>query len=159
MGMPGGRAWFHLQVTHDGDIAYDTDGAMAAKDQLADVVPKAVDQAGGDACIVLGFSQGAMLGHGLALQSDVALEGLAACSGRLVPEIFGDGPLHVPSGFPVFLSHGTLDEVIPIASGVAIATAYRARSDAHVTWIEEPIGHGIGPACLSGLRDWFASLQ
>jgi len=155
VGMPGGRAWFHLQVTPDGDIAYDTAGALAAKDQLADVVPAAVAQAGGDRTIVLGFSQGAMLGHGLLLKSGVELTGLAACSGRLVPEIFDACPLDVAAGFPIFLSHGTHDDIIPVASGHAIRDAYAQHADAAVTWVEEPIGHGIGPACLRGLRDWF----
>ena len=155
MGMPGGHAWFHLSVTGDGDISYDTDGAMASLNQLSETVPQAVAQAGGSSTIVLGFSQGAMLGHGLALQSEVELAGLAACSGRLVPEIFAQRPLAVPKGFPVFLSHGTHDEIIPVSSGHAIRAAYEEASEAHVTWIEEPIGHGIGPACLQGLHEWF----
>ena len=158
MGMPGGRAWFHLQVTMDGDIAYDSAGALAAKEQLAQVVPAAVSQAGGDRTIVLGFSQGAMLGHGLLLKSHVEMAGLAACSGRLVPEIFDDHPLNVPADCPVFLSHGTHDDVIPVASGHAIRDAYAEHSSAAITWIEEPVGHGIGPACLNGLKVWFREL-
>jgi len=156
MGMPGGRAWFYLQVTDQGDIAYDTAGALAALNQLAETVPAAVDQAGGKNSIVLGFSQGAMLGHGLALRSGIPMCALAACSGRLVPEVFDERPLSIPDGFPVFLSHGTHDEIIPVASGHAIRAAYESDSNADVTWVEEPIGHGIGPACTQGLRDWFS---
>ncbi len=157
MGMPGGRAWFHLQMTPEGDIRYDTPGALAALAQLERTVPAAVEQAGGDATIVLGFSQGAMLGHGLALKTAVPLAGLAACSGRLVPEVFDTRPLDVAEGFPVFISHGTHDDIIPVSSGHEIAAAYREDSPADVTWIEEPVGHGIGPATLEALRDWGVS--
>jgi phospholipase/carboxylesterase len=146
-------------MTMEGDIAYDTAGALAAKDQLAQVVPAAVSQAGGDRTIVLGFSQGAMLGHGLLLKSDVKLAGLAACSGRLVPEVFDAHPLNVPAEYPVFLSHGTHDDVIPVASGHAIRDAYAKHSSAAITWVEEPVGHGIGPACLDGLRAWFGGFD
>jgi phospholipase/carboxylesterase len=154
LGMPGGRAWFHLQVTPEGDIDYDTAGAMAAVKQLAQVVPAAIEQAGGTRMLLLGFSQGAMLSHALLLKEHLSMDGLAGCSGRLVPEVFDKKPLDVPAGLPVFLSHGTLDEIIPFQSGQAIRDAYAQHSKADVTWVEEPIGHGIGPSCLASLQTW-----
>ncbi|MCH2136991.1 MAG: hypothetical protein MK101_10500 [Phycisphaerales bacterium] len=163
MGMPGGRAWFQLQMTPEGDITYDTAGAMSALRMLERVVPQAAEQATSEGnasqIVVLGFSQGAMLGHGLLLKSSVELAGLAACSGRLVPEIFDQRPLDVPAGLPVFLSHGSLDEVIPVASGHAIKDAYQSDSSACVTWVESPIGHGISPDMLDALRTWFGSFS
>ncbi|MCH2137382.1 MAG: hypothetical protein MK101_12545 [Phycisphaerales bacterium] len=159
MGMPGGRAWFHLNMTPEGDIAYDTPGALSSLAQLADVIPAAVAQAGGNDTIVLGFSQGAMLGHGLLLKHQLPVAGLAACSGRLVPEVFDVSPLPVPAGTPVFLSHGTHDPVIPVTSGHAIRDAYTSDGNADVTWVEEPVAHGIGPEAMAGLQRWCAALR
>lgn len=157
LGMQGGRAWFHLRVTPEGDIDYDTAGAMAAVEQLATVIPAAVDQAGGTHMVLLGFSQGAMLSHALLLREHLSMRGLAGCSGRMVPEVFDARPLAVPYGLPVFLSHGTHDEIIPVHSGQAIRDAYVQDSSAEVTWVEEPIGHGIGPKSLESLKAWCVS--
>lgn len=156
MGMPGGRAWFHLSPDPSGGIAYDLEGAMEAVASLANTIPQALDQVNLniDQSVVLGFSQGAMLGHGLVLHQQLQLRGLAACSGRLVPELFAHGQ-DVPESFPVFLSHGTLDELIPVTSGQAIRQFYDSETKADVTWCEEPIGHGIGPQAVSMLQTWF----
>ncbi len=155
MGMPGGRAWFHLSPDPEGGIAYDTEGAVAAMDRLAQDVPAALKAAGlaVEDAVVLGFSQGAMLGHGLVLHAQLPLLGLAACSGRLIPEVFTPSAT-TPMDFPVFLSHGTHDELIPVRSGHAIRDFYQQHTPAQVTWCEEAVGHGIGAAMSTALRAW-----
>ncbi len=159
MGMPGGRAWFHISPDLQGGITYDTEGAREAMAILAREIPAALDAAGlpAENAVLLGFSQGAMLGHGLLLHEHMPLAGLAACSGRMIPEVFTDTS-STPEGFPVFLSHGTLDDLIPVSSGHAIRDFYEQRTPADVTWCEEGIGHGIGPAQSRQLRSWAASV-
>ncbi|MDP7030391.1 MAG: hypothetical protein QF733_09245 [Phycisphaerales bacterium] len=155
MGMPGGRAWFHISPDPGGGIAYDTEGAEAAIAMLEREIPKTLEASGlaPERAVVLGFSQGAMLGHGLLLHQRVPIGGLAACSGRMIPEVFTDEAT-TPEQFPVFLSHGTLDELIPVASGHAIRAFYERDTPAEVTWCEEAVGHGIGPDTAAALRGW-----
>lgn len=160
MGMPGGFAWFHIMPDESGELRYDLPGAIEAAAMLQDAVPAAVQACGGriEDTVVMGFSQGAMLGHALLLDAKIPMQGLAACSGRMVPELFGsDAP--PPADTPVFLSHGTLDELIPFSSGQAIATFYNEHTETNVTWCEETVGHGIGPAMASSLASWFADLS
>lgn len=159
MGMPGGYAWFHIRPTPSGDLQYDLPGAMDAASTLQAHIPAAIDAAGGQLqdSVILGFSQGAMLGHAMLLHAGLPIQGLAACSGRMVPELFTtntDQQIHAP----VFLSHGTLDEIIPYRSGEEIAAFYREQTQAAVTWCPEQIGHGIGPAMLAALQQWFGAL-
>ncbi len=159
MGMPGGRAWFHLTPDPTGGIAYDTEGALAALRQLARDIPTALMDRDLEIekSVVLGFSQGAMLGHGLLLHEHLPIQGLAACSGRMVPEMFpSDG--HMATAIPVHLSHGSLDDLIPITSGQAIRSFYESDTPAHVTWVEEPVGHTIGPDAARSLQAWIADL-
>jgi phospholipase/carboxylesterase len=159
MGMPGGRAWFHIAGRPDGTFALDMEGAEHALLQLAREIPEAVDAAGSDMnnTVVMGFSQGAMLGHALLLRERLPMRGLAGCSGRMMRELLGDGS-GVPTGLPVFLSHGTHDELIPVASGHELRTFYETHTPAEVTWCEEAIGHGIGPQTAAAMRAWFESL-
>ena len=84
------------------------------------------------------------------------LAGIAACSGRLVDALFEDTDVvrkNVPDGIPVLLTHGTLDELIPVEHGHALRDFYQSTA-ADLSWIEEPIGHGIGPASAEGLATW-----
>ncbi len=154
-GMPGGRAWFHIAPDTMGGFRLDIDGAREALLQLAAELPLAINEAGCtvEDTVVLGFIQGAMLGHALLLHEHMPIRGLAACSGRIVQEIFGSGE-GVPAETPVFLSHGTHDDLIPITSGHAIRAFYEENTPASVSWCEEPVGHGIGPVTLKALRDW-----
>jgi phospholipase/carboxylesterase len=159
MGMPGGRAWFHLAQRPDGTITPDMDGAAGAVSRLAREVPAAVAAAGSrmEDTVIMGFSQGAMIGHALLLREHLPMLGLAGCSGRMIPELIGDG-CEVRDGMPVFLSHGTHDELIPVRSGHDLRAFYESHTPAVVTWCEEPIGHGIGPQMVEALRAWFATV-
>jgi predicted esterase len=72
--------------------------------------------------------------------------------------LLGDGS-GVPAGLPVFLSHGTHDELIPVTSGHELRTFYETHTPANVTWCEEAIGHGIGPQMAAAMRAWCGSLD
>ncbi|HJO15270.1 MAG TPA: hypothetical protein QF800_00115 [Phycisphaerales bacterium] len=160
MGMPGGFAWFHIMPGESGELQYDPASAIEAAAMLQDAISTSVQACGGriEDTVVMGFSQGAMLGHAMLLNAKIPMQGLAACSGRMVPELFGsDSP--PPVGTPVFLSHGTLDELIPFSSGQAIATFYNEHTETNVTWCEETVGHGIGPVTVSSLASWFIDLS
>jgi predicted esterase len=93
--------------------------------------------------VIMGFSQGAMLAHALLLREQLTMLGLAGCSGRMIREFVSDGS-SVRQGQPVFLSHGTYDEVIPVVSGHELRNIYESQTGADVTWSEEPVGHDIG---------------
>ena len=158
IGFPGGSAWFHLHQDPTGQIQYDTDGAQAAVDLVTTFIQEAVMQhkANSDQVMVMGFSQGAMLAHALLLHARIPLAGIAGFSGRLVPELISnesEARSNVPDGLPVLVAHGSHDDLIPVQNGHALRDFYES-TPCHLTWIEEPIGHGIGPAGADAFRTW-----
>ena len=154
-GMPGGWAWFNLTFTPDAGIGYDAAGALAAVELAEQFVVEQMNRIGSTEVVLLGFSQGAMLAHALLLRGSIRPIGIAACSGRMVEEIFGrTDPQHAAiAQTPVFASHGRFDDVIPVQSGRDIRDWY-ARTDAVLDYHEYDMAHGIDPACLTDLADW-----
>ncbi len=155
-GMFGGYAWFHIAQQPGGGISYDEAGAMEALELVHTFLDYLAEQAQIDPqrLLIMGFSQGAMLTHGLVLEQRVALRGAIACSGRMVDSIFTpDRDLSKRAGLPMMLTHGTQDELIPVASGRAIRDYY-SKTPINVTYREYPIGHGIDENALKDMQSW-----
>jgi len=154
-GLPGGRAWFNLMMTPEG-LDFDRAEAERAADAAAEFVRAAREAWPSDPerTYVLGFSQGAMMAHAMVLRDAVPLAGAMCCSGRMIESLFDENPdrPHLRE-LPLFVSHGRLDDVIPVSSGRAIRDWY-GRSEARVEYHEYDMGHGIGPECLADLQTW-----
>jgi phospholipase/carboxylesterase len=96
--------------------------------------------------IISGFSQGALLSLDCGFRTAQPIAGIAAMSGALFEEDLP--PLHP---LPVFLGHGTADDVVPVVN------ARRARHllEEHgvsAEYHEFPIGHGVSQEELVALR-------
>ncbi|MCH2139372.1 MAG: hypothetical protein MK074_10035 [Phycisphaerales bacterium] len=159
MGMPGGWAWFNLSFTPDEGIGYDADGALHAIEAAEHFVLEQKRRLGSTRVVLLGFSQGAMLAHALLLRNTIRPIGIAACSGRMVDDVFGDPSSHAGSltDMPVFASHGRFDDVIPVQSGRDIQNWY-GQTGARLDYREYDMAHGIDPSCLGDLAAWCSAL-
>lgn len=100
--------------------------------------------------VVCGFSQGAVMALGL-LAGDQQVAAAAALSGFLAP---GMEPSSL-AGRPVFVGHGRLDPVIPIAFGQQARDGLDA-AGAQVTYREYPMAHAISQQEVLDLRAWLA---
>ncbi|MCM8543372.1 MAG: hypothetical protein NE328_24090 [Lentisphaeraceae bacterium] len=153
-GYMGGRAWFNLDFTPYG-IEYDEEGVISA---IATITAELKTIRGKfDKLYICGFSQGAILTHAVFLQDNIVIDGIAALSGRYNESIFDEANKENIKGKPVFLSHGTQDEVIPISSGRQIFDFYQS-SEAEVFSREYSMGHGIDLDCQKDLMKWFSEL-
>jgi len=154
LGYFGGRAWFPLEFTHSG-IEYDESEVLKAIDLITNELK--ILRASFGKLYVCGFSQGAILTHAVFLKGDVELDGIAGLSGRYNDSVFDPALLKNVVDKPVFLSHGTGDEVIPVSSGREIQKFYEGsgvRLDAH----EYRMGHDINFDCQKDIQSWFAQL-
>jgi phospholipase/carboxylesterase len=107
--------------------------------------------------VLLGFSQGTVMAYAVGLQDPASVRGIAALSGY-VPEKSGlPLRLHRLNGFPVFISHGVYDEVIPVKLGRTSAEALKD-AGASVVYHEYEMGHEVREETLRDLRMWLMKL-
>ncbi len=137
---PFGYQWFSLQ-----NMQADTrlNGARHAAPMLNAFIDSQMDHHGltEENTLVLGFSQGAMMGLHVGLRRERPLAGLISHSGMLVGEQLL--ATEITARPPVLLTHGAIDDVVPVAA-LAIAMAALKSSGVSVEAHEIPgLAHGI----------------
>ena len=103
---------------------------------------------------LVGFSQGAALTFALGMQYPERVQALAGLAGFL-PE--GSAELAVGQPLldkPVFLAHGTHDELVPVEKARLAATILE-RAGATVNYCEHDVGHKLNAACFRSLEIFF----
>ena len=152
----GGYTWREMAPGTWGLPALDdfrpaVDGLLACLDAWA---PSAGVDASAFDC--MGFSQGAALGYALTVLHPGRVGRLAALAGFL-PEgaerVLGPEAL---AGKPVYVAHGTRDEMIPVGRARQAVMALGS-AGAQVTYCEAETGHKVSPDCFRGLREFFTS--
>ncbi len=155
-GMPGGWAWFDLIFQPGQGIGYDTAGAARAVEAADAFVCDTLQrlETPEDRLYLMGFSQGSMIAHALLLHGTRPPAGVAACSGRMVDEVFAqDTPTDRLDGRDLFVSHGRFDDVIPVECGRGIRDWY-TDTGVRLEYHEYDMAHGIDPNCLADLQSW-----
>ena len=151
MGLFGGRAWFNLNFSPYG-ITYNEPEAFEALDILKDELVKVRERF--EKLILFGFSQGSILTHGTLLRNPEMLDGAICLSGRFNDKIFKEEYKENIEDFPLLITHGCYDEVIPIESGRQIMDFYK-NSRAKSVCKEYDMGHEISPPCMNDVRLWY----
>jgi phospholipase/carboxylesterase len=110
-----------------------------------------------DRIVLAGFSQGGAIAYTAGLTHAEPLAGIVALSTYMpAPATLADEANAANATTPVFAAHGTQDEVVPLALGVAARDFVRARQNP-LTWHTYPMGHSV---CLEEIADigaWLAS--
>ena len=164
----GGRAWWHLDLValqaarqsgREGSFRQDIPaGLPEARAQISALVAEVVRRAhvAPEAVVLGGFSQGAMLATDVVLASPGSVGGLAILSGSLLAEaVWSARVAAMPPGFPVFMSHGRGDPVLPFTFAEALRARLQSAKQA-VTWIHFAGGHEIPRVVLAGLEAFLA---
>ena len=104
---------------------------------------------------IIGFSEGAALASTVALTYPGRIRRLAMLAGFVpdgVEDVLPSQPL---DGVPVFVAHGTLDDLVGIDQAHR-SVAMLQQAGAQVAFCEAEIGHKVSAACLRGLDRFFA---
>jgi phospholipase/carboxylesterase len=144
-GGPVGRQWFPLWDRTPAQLA---DGAQAASQALNRFIDAELARLGlpGDACALMGFSQGAMTVLHAGPRRAVPPRALLAFSGALLaPELLAQTVARPP----VLLVHGEADEVVPAARTRAAELALRDAGFFVDALYCPRLGHGIDEAGLA----------
>src|SRR5262249_57430955 len=91
---------------------------------------------------LLGFSQGSMMSLGALRVAPEQLAGVVALSGRAVDAVGTQGATEPAITVPLFVAHGTHDDLLPVAEGRRLRDTLGPRCR-DFTYREYPVGHGI----------------
>ncbi len=158
---PQGAAWYAINFDAAGGKFSDNEQAMKSMKKLRQFIKQlqqhySIDP---DNLNILGFSQGAILSYGLSLNNPGMFNNLVAMSGYLNEELVeqGDGWesrfRESVKNTSYFLSHGTMDQVVPFEWARQAPPKLKELGLKHV-WKEYPIGHGVSAQNFHDMREW-----
>jgi phospholipase/carboxylesterase len=152
---PGAYAWFPVQFTAAGPVL-DAAAAERSRGLLLEFIDQYKAEHGVQEVYLMGFSQGAIMAAVAALSEPEKVRGAVCLSGRYPVEFQPTiAPQERLGATALFVSHGVLDEKLPIRhgratrdllSGLATDFAYR----------EFDAGHTITPEMHAAAHAWLA---
>jgi phospholipase/carboxylesterase len=153
MAMP---AWYDmLDLDSAGSVDWAT--VAASRAQIEALIKAEHERAPLTPLFLGGFSQGAAMSLHTGLGTKVPLAGVIALSGYLLAK---DGETGLPAGFsqlsapPVFMGHGTWDDVLPIELSET-ARQVMHKAGMRIEWHSYPMPHSVSPRELQDLVYWF----
>ncbi|MFQ3598305.1 MAG: alpha/beta hydrolase [Chloroherpetonaceae bacterium] len=152
----GGYAWFPLAFTDEGIKVLDTKSAIESRALILKFLDEAVAAYPIDPkqIFLMGFSQGGSMAYSIALTEPHRLKGMVAMSSRLPDErLLKLASVEQLKHFPIFVSHGLDDQILPIQNGRESEARLR-ELHMNVTYKEYPMAHQISPECLSDISSW-----
>ncbi|HVQ31349.1 MAG TPA: dienelactone hydrolase family protein, partial [Vicinamibacteria bacterium] len=150
------RAWYDI-LALDRSMPQDVRGIRESGTQVRALIARERERGVSEDRVVLaGFSQGGAMALHEGLRYPSRLAGILALSTYL--------PLHgslaseahpASAAVPIFMAHGTLDPVVPLAMGEASRQLLQERGH-DVLWKTYPMGHSL---CLEEVQDISAFLR
>jgi phospholipase/carboxylesterase len=153
---PHGNAWY--AINFDAGMNKFTDNVQATESR--DLISKFIDEViasyavDKDKITLIGFSQGAILSYAVALTYPEKIQRVAALSGYLHMDIIGeDFSTKNLRKLNFFISHGIVDQVIPVDWARKAPEFFKALS-IEAEYHEYPLGHGVAPQNFYDLLNW-----
>ena len=159
----GGRAWWHLDLAkieaarsrgEDRDLREEVPSGLPAVRATALALLSEIAKRTNlpmSSIVVGGFSQGAMLAADVTLAAEQKPRGLVMLSGTMVAEAqWRQGMATLPRDYPVFISHGTDDVVLPFRLAEGLSKTFESFTT-NVKWVPFYGGHAIPQEVVQGL--------
>ncbi len=153
---PSGNAWYTIHWDNNNGKFNNTEEAIESRDKIAKFIQEATEAYSLDSenITLLGFSQGCILSLATALSYPNLAKNVIGLSGYIDPDMLISGYETVDfSKLNIFISHGTVDQVIPIEW--AQKTPVFLNKIGITTQLKEyPVGHGVSPQNFYDLKNW-----
>jgi phospholipase/carboxylesterase len=107
---------------------------------------------------IVGFSQGAALAYTIAILYPERVATIASLSGFLPDGATAWLGNHRIKGLPVFIAHGTEDELVPIERARSCVNLLQ-QAGAQVTYCEDNVGHKLSANCFRGLEAFYQRIN
>ena len=153
---PSGHAWYAIHFDADENKFSDNVQAKQSVELIAGFIDEIVKQYPIDAknVTLIGFSQGAILSYATALTYPEKVAKVVALSGyfnqEIMPEVIDTKAI---SHLKFFVSHGSVDQVIPIDWARKAKPALE-NLGLEVEYQEYPVGHGVAPQNFFDFKNW-----
>lgn len=148
----GGYSWFVRLDDDFGDLAAFQPAITAVVDFIH-TLPR-VYNADPEQVYLMGFSQGAATGYGIAMTQPGLLQAIAGLVGFVPDNCAEDADLSALRELPIFMAVGIDDERIPYERSLGCAAVLRA-AGANLTYREYPTGHKLNGQGLQDLQSWW----
>ncbi|MGS2738583.1 alpha/beta hydrolase [Sinomicrobium sp. M5D2P17] len=153
---PYGYAWYAIHFDSEDGKWSDDKQAVASRDKMAGFIDEAVAAYDLDDknITLLGFSQGTILSYALALSYPEKVKNVIALSGYINESILAENyEKKDHSHLRFYCSHGTADQVIPVAWARKAPLLLEKLGISH-TFEEFPVGHGVAPQNFHSFHLW-----
>lgn len=149
------RAWYDI-VMQDLVRQEDERGLRESQAQVEALIAREGGRGLPPGRIVLaGFSQGGVIALQTGLRQPKPLAGLLALSCYLPLATTVAAERHASSvQVPIFLGHGTADDIVPVKSGQAARDTLTALAY-QVEWHQYPMPHSVHPDEIADIGAWF----
>jgi len=153
---PYGNAWYAINFDADMNKFSDEVQAVESRDLIAKFIDEVIAHypIDKDKVTLIGFSQGAILSYAVALSYPEKIQRVLALSGYLNLDIIDkDFSKQDLSRLRFFISHGMVDQVIPV-EWARKAPEFLKGLNLDVEYHEYPVGHGVAPQNFYDLLKW-----
>lgn len=151
LGPMSGYGWFPLTLDAPPDPAAFTAGVEDVKRFLEAALRRyPIDP---NKLVMLGFSQGGVIGYALALAQPERFAALVALSSWLPPAVAQQLPPRSTQRLPTLVHHGTRDELIDVGRGRE-SVEFLRQLQVPVTYREFEMGHEVSAESLQHLSAW-----
>lgn len=151
------RAWHDYDVGESGSGIRVEPGSLGESQQAVEALIGRERQRGIEPgkIVLAGFSQGGALALHVGLHYPEPLAGILALSCYLPVAPLASTRVSRPddAGVPIFMAHGTLDNVVPLTAGRA-ARQGLLESGRAVEWHEYPMAHSVCEDEISDIGSW-----
>jgi phospholipase/carboxylesterase len=153
---PYGHAWYAIYFDADENKFSDNEQAKESVELITHFIDEIVKKYPIDESNIalIGFSQGAILSYATALTYPEKIAKVVALSGyfnqEIIPEVIDTEAI---SHLKFFVSHGSVDQVIPVDWARKAKPALE-NLGLEVEYQEYPIGHGVSPKNFFDLKAW-----
>ncbi len=152
----GSYAWYTIHFDTTNGKFSDTDEAIEAREQISIFIDQIIEKynVNKNKVFLLGFSQGTILSYSVALNYPNKVQNIIALSGYinqdLIPETLSEKDY---SNLDFFISHGTVDQVIPV-DWAQNAPEFLNKLNIKNCYQEYMVGHGVAPQNFYDFKKW-----
>jgi phospholipase/carboxylesterase len=142
------RAWYDI-IEQSIDRQVDHNGIKASIKLVNELIAREIERGiAANKIILAGFSQGGLIALEAGLRHQPKLAGVIALSTYLANRE------SIPSGSsPIFMSHGTMDPIVPIALGKQAYNTLREKGY-RVKWQSYPMEHSVCMEEIIAIGQW-----